>query len=237
MVYRHARRLAARRKAARRSGLRMRKYVRKLRSKVHHSYTETFKSTPMIVNWDTVSTPLAAQEYTAGIDSLSQFASYKQLFLKYRITKLTWIIVPRFGVPEPNTAEANVGTGGTFQTNTIFHSCLDWTGINAPLPGSELSMLQRQGVKTRILGASSKPIYIVQKYPNTQRGLVVAGAGGTQLADNMKNIWCSFDDPEPAPHGSLLTFNVKDFTGNLGAIGQTCADVYCKVSFVVADPR
>lgn len=203
-------------------------------TKRHQIFSETFKATDLYVNQDAFSPPTFAQSYTAAINSMSQFASYKNLYQKYRILRLDWTIIPRFGQAEPNQAEANIGLGGAFQGNGIIHMVKDWTTNNPP--ANEIAMLQHQGVKTRLL--NGRPIRCSMKYPITAKNAFVSDlSGGSVLADNCKNEWCSFDDPVQYPHGQLYTYSVVSPSATLATMGSTIGQVYCKVTFAVAEPR
>lgn len=202
-------------------------------TKRHQVFSETFKATDLYVNADSFHPPTMAQVQTASIDSVSQFSSYKNLYQKYRILRLDWTIIPRFGQSEPNQAEANVGMSGTFEGNSLIHYSKDWSGINPP--ANEIAMLQRQGVKTRML--NGKPIRVSMKYPVTGKNTYIQDVSGSALAINCKNEWCSFDDPVFYPHGTLYTYTVCSPSGQLGLEGLTVGQVYCKVTFAVSDPR
>lgn len=232
--YRNGRRLAKKRKNVRKP---MRR-IRRVRKQTQ-IFSETFAASDMKVVSDGVSASLPAQPFAASIASTSQFKNYQALYQKYRILSLKWTIIPRFAGSEPNQAEYNVGTSGTFQSNAIVHVVKDWTGENNPLPANEIAMLQHQGVKTRLL--NGKPFSISMKYPTTQKGYEVNDLSGsvptTFISDSVSNTWQSFDDPVQWNHGHLLTYAVVAPGGNLQAIGQSCAKVYCKMTFAVAEPR
>lgn len=224
----------ARRKFVRKAN-RKRRNARKLNRKRvaqrNHIFTETFKASNLIIN-DDGTTPLPAQFLNADIASMSQVSHYKALYDKYRILKLTWTIIPKFGQSENNQAEANIGSGGPYDSNIRMHYRRSWQGAGTGTPSNELAMLQLNGVKTRMV--SGRPFQISMRYPTTQR-IYSDGAGNTSY--EQKNLWCSFQDTSYPVHGGLTVFTATDSTGLLGQVGTVCATVFCKVTFAVADPK
>lgn len=236
VYYRPRRRLAKKRKQMRKPMRKLRNIRPRIRPQV---FSETFAAADMRVVSDGISSSVSAQPFAASIASTSQFKNYQALYQKYRILALKWTIIPRFGGAEPNQAEYNVGASGTFQANGLVHIVKDWTGENSPLPSDEITMLQHQGVKTRLL--NGRPFTVSMKYPTTLKGYEINDLSGgvptTFISDNVTNNWCSFDDPVQYNHGNLLTYAVVSPGGNLQTIGSSCAKVYCKVTFAVAEPR
>lgn len=226
---------------------RKKKLGRKVRRKVAHGkrtyrakrrnvFSETFKASALIVNQDASgATPAQAQSLEASINSIQQFSSYKNLYKKYRILKLEWTFLPLFGSAEPNQGEANVGSGGPYDTNTWMHYRRSWDTNSTVYPATELSMLQMNGTRTLLLNGQRKPIKISMSYPTPQLTLSEASAGAH--IDQTKNTWLSFDDDTQAiDHGRLYVYTVNRSEGVFSQ-GSVCADVYCKVTFAVCDPR
>lgn len=210
---------------------------RTVRSKKYHVFSETFKSSPITVNQDgSGATPASAQAHSASISSIQQYVSYKNLYKKYRILKLEWTIIPIFGEAEPNQAEYNEGTATVYDTNTWLHYRRAWDPDTVTYPSSELDMLQLNGVKTLLMNGQRRPIKISMKYPTPQITLADATAG--VVVDETKNRWLSFtDDTTVMDHGRLYTYAVNRSQGIVTGQGTVIADVYCKVTFAVCDPR
>lgn len=221
----------------RRKNYRKRRAVRKLRTTAkprHHIFSETFKASNLIINNDGSASTLQAQQLGANIGSIQQLASYKALYDKYRILKLTWTIIPKFGLTEPNQAEANIGMAGPYDSNIRMHYRKSWNSSGSVFPPDELTMLQLNGVKTRLMGKS--PIKISMRYPVTQEAYATSSTvPGTIFQE--KNKWCSFNDSVYPNHGDLTVFTACDSTGLLAQTGTVCATVFCKVTFAVGDPK
>lgn len=213
---------------------RKRRMVRKFRAAKprHHIFSETFKASNLIINNDGSASTLPGQELIASMNSVQQVASYKALYDKYRILKLTWTIIPKWGASEPNQAEYNIGAGGPYDSNVRVHYRRSWGGL-APSPPDELTFLQQNGVRTLML--NRKPIKISMRYPTTQQAYDTGGGLNTIFEE--KNKWCSFNDTVLPSHGSLSVFTASDSTGLLGQTGTVCATVFCKVTFAVGDPK
>lgn len=203
-----------------------------------HFFSETFQATPLNINQSGLSGSVSGQFHTAAIDSMptTQLNAYKELYRKYRIRKLEWIMIPRFAQAEPNQAELNVGTGFVGDDNVVFHYRKAWAS-NPAKPLSEIDMLQNNGVKSRRLNGT-QPIRISMWNPIVQEqyATVQPGGGSSQTAV-VKNRWCSFDDAIAPAHGGLLTYTRSNSSGIFQDVGQACAQVYCKIYFEVADPR
>lgn len=176
------------------------------------------------------------QVYTASLDSVTDWANYKSLYQNYRIKKLEWIFVPRWGAAEPNQAEANLGNNGPYDYGVTTHFRRCWAN-NQGAPANEANMLVYNGVKTVTLNKlpvmrvhMSNPI--VQEYIETNVN------GTTTLMNPVKNRWCSFDDPTPPQHGCLVTYSAAPAgTGFFTTPGLSIASVYCKIYFEVSSPR
>lgn len=198
-------------------------------------FSETFKASALTVNQDgSGSTPAQAQSLSASMSSIQQFVSYKNLYKKYRILKLEWTFLPLFGSAEPNQGEANVGSNGPYDTNTWMHYRRSWDTNTTTFPQTELSMLQLNGVRTLMLNGQRKPIKIGMSYPTPQISLQDTSA---LTIDETKNRWLSFDDDSDVQdHGRLYVYTVNRSQGVFSQ-GSVCADVYCKVTFAVCDPR
>lgn len=233
MVYRRIRR--ARKNAKARKWL-ARKMVKRTFTPRKHFFCETFQAALLKINKDGVGTPTTVgQVYTAAISSFNDFLYYKALYRNYRIRRLEWIIMPRWGNAEPNQAEANLGSASLIDTNNAFHYRKTWAGDLAGA-ATEEDMLLNNGVKTVMLNGQ-RCIRIRMNNPITQEYIETNVNGSTQLMAPVKNRWCSFDDAVPPQHGGLLTYVATTSSGPLGTVGQQIASVYCKVYFEVSSPR
>lgn len=223
-----------RRKARKQRAYRKRRAARPVSA---HVFSETFKSSPLEINQDGTGSSTGAQLLHAQMASIQQYAQYKALYKKWRILKLEWIILPTWAGAEPNQADDNVGIGGPYDTNTWMHYKKAWDTNTNGVPVNELSMLQLNGVRTiGITSQNRKPIRISMRYPTPQVSL--DSQGGAALIDVQKNTWCSFDDDMPnRDFGRLYTYGVNRSTGVAGVVGSVYADVYCKITFAVKDPR
>lgn len=228
MVMRRRSKRSAKRSSKPRYRVRRRRVAKKL-------FSETFAASGLSVNADGTSTATVGLLYTANIASIPQFNNYKALYQKYRIHSLEWIIVPRWGAPEPNQAEFNLGTATVEDSAITFHYKNMWTNpITAP--ASELQMLQYNGVRTKQL-VTGKIYRIRQRNPTSLDTVLEPTSSGTIAAYLQKNRWCSFDDGQPIDHGTLMTYVVTNSSGTLATVGANVATVYCKVYFEVASPR
>lgn len=199
-------------------------------------FSETFKASHLLINQDGAGYT-GGQVYSAAIDSIPapQISAYKTLYRNYRIRKLEWIIIPRWGQAEPNQAELLVGQSFAADENVILHFRKTWQG-NLTVATSEVDMLQNNGVKS-VLMNGHKPLKITMRNPITEEFIETNVGGTTQLMVPVKNRWCSFDDAVYPQHGGLMTYTTSASTGLLQSQGSRVAEVYCKVFFEVKDPR
>lgn len=231
MVYRR-RRVFPRRLRKRRVYKRIGK--RRQRIAKRHIFSETFQASQLAINKDASGTSGPAQEHTANIGSISQYSTYKALYDKYRILKLEWTMIPKFGTAEPNQAENNAGLGGPWDNNLRLHYRKSWNSNGTSFPNTEVEMLQLNGVRTRMVNGQ-RILKFVMKYPTTMRAYTGASSTGTIF--EQRNLWCSFDDSVTPDHGSLTTFVASSSGGLLQSNISSCADVFCKITFEVGDPR
>lgn len=204
------------------------------RAKKLHVFSEVFKASPLTIQQDSTTTNLPAQFLTANIGSISQYGQYKALYSKYRILKLEWTFLPLFMGAEVNQAEFNEGTASVVDTNNWMHYRRAWNLVTNTYPASELAMLQENGVRTLMLSGQRKPIRISMKYPSPQLSSVDALGNTTSES---KNRWLSFDDSVKPDHGGLFTYVCNRSDGVVQGAGAVVADVYCKITFAVDDPR
>lgn len=231
MVYYRRR---SKRAIARKPRRKLRRVYRKRVAHKPHFFTETFISQSLLVSQDT-STTNPGQVFTAAINSTPDYNFYKALYRSYRITKLQWIIMPRYGQAEPNQAEYNLGTAAIQDDNLVLMYRKTWAN-NLAAPSTDLVMVANNGVKTvRLNGA--RPIRITMRNPIVQEFYETNVNGSTSLTAPVRNRWISFDDPNAPQVGGLLTYVTGNSLGTLQTAGANCGKVFCKMTFEVSGPR
>jgi len=181
-------------------------------------FTETYAVTNPLL-------PNAAFQLSPSIDSVPQITQYSNLYQKYRILKAQWIIMPQWtGGTDQNAALYNASqTIAHVGTSRVVYAINDTPAqIN---PGSEADVLKDNGCKIRFL--DKKLVITHRPVPDTK------DQNGVQMT--FKSKFVNF---------STAGVNVTHY-GVVGWITQYIAlgtvatpyQVYCKLTFQLADPR
>lgn len=184
-------------------------------------FTETYTKGVVVPNTGGV--------FTFNINEIPQLAQYNTLYQKYRILRAMLILVPQYAAGEQNAAEYNAGNSVySHGLGRFVYAINDSPGVLAP--GNELSVLQDNGCKIRPvrdmvkMSCRPKPLY------EDANGILIT----------LKQNWINFQTGPSAPtdpkHFGISYWYTQPA---LGTTSQTNNDlqVYCKLTFQLADPR
>lgn len=188
------------------------------------SFTETYNGPQIVAN--------AGGQFTARISDIPQIADYQALYNQYRINWIKVIVIPDFGVGDPNTYNQNF-VGGV---PAVANSRIAWAINDTPAlanPVNEAEVLTDNGAKIRTL--QSKWSCSFKPRPDKFTG---DAAGGPGVAVREKfSQWLSFADPV-VPANNPIHRGVSYWISALAAGGGTQAyNVYYKVNFSLRDPK
>lgn len=164
--------------------------------------------------------------YTLAINAneCPQFKTYSELYRRFRIKKVTYMLVPQY-----NVSQAGVGSG---QLPRVTYAIQD-TNSSSGAPASEADVLVDNGCK--IVAASSRVIYI-NTYPKPD--LATDGVAlQTPVFQFNAQPWLNTTNPEN--NAQCTGENVQYFGVNLwcaGATGIQAYAVFVKATFEFADP-
>lgn len=166
---------------------------------------------------------------TFNINEVPQLTQYNTLYQKYRIVSARVILVPQFMAGEQNAASYNASVNVyAHGLGRIVWAVNDSPGVTAP--GAELDVLKDNGCKVRPvrdmvkMACRPKPLY------EDANGILIT----------LKQNWINFQTGPSAPadpkhFGISYWYSQPD----LGTTPLTNNDlqVYCKLTFQLADPR
>jgi hypothetical protein len=184
-------------------------------------FTETYTKGVVVPNSGGV--------FTFNINEVPQLSQYNTLYQKYRILRAQLILVPQYAAGEQNAAEYNAGNNVySHGLGRIVFAVNDSPGVLAP--ASELAVLQDNGCRIRpvrdMVKMSCKPVPLYED----NNGILIT----------LKRNWINFQTGPSAPtdpkHFGISYWYSQPF---LGATAQANNDlqVYCKLTFQLADPR
>lgn len=184
-------------------------------------FTETYSKGVVAPNTGSV--------FTFNINEVPQLAQYNTLYQKYRILSARLTIVPQFMPGEQNAAEYNAGNSVyAHGLGRIAWAVNDSPGVTAP--ATELDVLKDNGCKIMPvrdmvrMSCRPKPLY------EDANGILIT----------LKKNWINFQTGPSAPtdpkHFGISYWYTQPA---LGTTPQTNNDlqVYCKLTFQLADPR
>lgn len=173
--------------------------------------------------------PNAGGVFTFNINEVPQLAQYNTLYQKYRIVRALLVLVPQFAPGEQNAAEYNAGNSVyAHGLGRIVYAVNDSPGVVAP--GTELDVLKDNGCKiTPVrdmvkMACRPKPLY------EDANGILIT----------LKNNWINFQTGPGAPtdpkHFGISYWYTQPALGTTAQVNNDL-QVYCKLTFQLADPR
>jgi len=181
-------------------------------------FTESFKiATPINSNQGFLLSP--------SMDLIPQLGQYTSLYQKYKILKAVWLIMPQW-------------TGGTDQNAALYNSSVPVVNVGTSrvvyavndtpaqtVPASEAIVLQDNGCKIRFL---DKKLTIHNRpVPDTK------DANGVQMTFSNKFINFASTGPNITHYG--VAGFISQYVG--GGTAVQPYEVYCKLTFQLADPK
>jgi len=188
-------------------------------------FTETFKATTLSAN--------AGFNLSSVISQVPQLSQYSNLYQKYRILKAMWLIFPTWsGGEQQNVAIFNSASGptvppGLYNVGTSRVAFVINDSPDQVLPVSEAAVLQDNGCKIKFL---DKKLTIMNRpVPD------VKDSNGVQMTFKGKYInFASSGNPDVTHYG-VDGWITQPVSGATGPAQQY--EVYCKLTFQLADPR
>jgi len=184
-------------------------------------FTETYSKGAILPNTGNI--------FTFNINEVPQLGQYNVLYQKYRILRAQIILVPQFAAGEQNAAEYNSANNVyAHGLGRIAFAVNDSPGVT--VPANELDVLKDNGCKiTPVrdlvkMSCRPKPIY------EDANGILIT------LKGNYINFQTGPGAPADPRHFGISYWYSQP---TLGAVPQTNNDlqVYCKLTFQLADPR
>lgn len=194
-------------------------------------FTETFDAGSVGMLY---SPPTATNTYagllTMTISSVPQISQYRNLYQKYRILKAVWLFVPRWGSCDPNTAQAGIASNPTYWSQTRIVYAINDTPAQS-VPSSESAVLQDNGCKIRTMNSMLKISH--RPVPDLK------DSNGAQLSLKQKYInFATGAQPDVNHYGVSYFLTCPDYSASSGTtIVPPRWDVFCKLTFQLADPR
>jgi len=187
-------------------------------------FTETYKSTALSFGNPS---PAAGIGFllTANMDGISQLAQYSNLYTKYKILKVKFLLIPNFTMSDQNAALFNLSQG----TMSVAQTRIIYAYDNSPAaagPASEQDALEENGCKIKLL--KDKLSIPCVPSPDTK------DANGVEMT--LRNNFINFAAQGP----NINHYGVKGWLQQLfNNQPQFLNDisVYVKVTFQLADPR
>jgi len=192
-----------------------------VRSNPQPIFTETYSKGAVLPNTGNI--------FTFNINEIPQLAQYNTLYQKYRILRAQVILVPQYAQGEQNAAEYNAANNVyAHGLGRIAFAVNDSPGVT--VPANELDVLKDNGCKiTPVrdlvkMSCRPKPIY------EDANGILIT------LKGNYINFQTGPGAPADPRHFGISYWYSQP---TLGAVPQTNNDlqVYCKLTFQLADPR
>lgn len=214
-----------RRYRSRRPARKARKYVRRNRRAARarmFNPQPVFTETANIGTWS----PNTGGVQTFNISQVLQIAQYQNLYQKYRIKRVTLIVVPHYASSQDeNSAQYNASVGlSNFGLGRLVMAINDSPAV-AP-PATENDVLQDNGCKIMALKhvnrISCRPV------PNVQDAL------GNQMTFKNKYLNFNATTPNPAHYGINYWYS-QPLTGTPTV--QNLLNVYAKITFQLSDPK
>lgn len=217
---------------SKRKGNRRSRMPRQMRAPRYNTFSETFIAANIIVNTSGFTTGLL----NCSFGSLSQAASYSQLYRKFRILKTQWTLIPRFNSADLNSAVYNslVASSTGWGCGRLIYAIDDTPGVQAPT--AEIDLLQSNGAKIR--QGQQKVVIVNRPKPN-----LVSYNGISGVAFSMKGTpWLNTDNNSNTSSGTTAVWGAVRYTfaqpvsSSSAPTPFTAYDVFCKVTFQVCDP-
>jgi len=189
-------------------------------------FTETYKSTSLSLGNPT---PIAGAGFllSANMDGISQLAQYSNLYTKYKILKVAFMLLPNFGGGTDQNAALYNLSQGTMSTATtrIIYAYSDSPAVGGPT--SEQDALEENGCKIKLL--MDKLTIPCRPTPNTK------DANGVELTQRGKYINFASGGLPNIDHYGVKGWFKQLFNNQPQFLNDI--DVYVKVTFQLADPR
>lgn len=200
--------------------------------------------------WSISMADLKQTTVNSGLPSnqtITQFDAYKRLYRKFKIIKLQWMFVPLWNGADVNQYNLNATNNQTTSSNIRAAFAQISTGYSDTsggyvLPQNELDVLQSQGSFIKLM--QDKPFKITNYGPKplTLQQSVNDGVVAPTNIGSMQNQYFSFDADTFPQMGGLITYSTcEGFKSSPGVapatVATNVANVYCKITFCVKDPR
>ena len=178
--------------------------------------------------------PTATTTYSGllamNISSVPQIAQYRNLYQKYRILKALWMFIPRWNSSDINVAQSGIASNPTYWSQTrIVYAIND--SPDQQVPANEAAVLQDNGCKIRTMNSMLKISH--RPVPDLK------DSQGAQLT--LKNKYINFatgSTPDVSHYGIPYFLTCPDYSASSGTtVVPPRWDVFCKVTFQLADPR
>lgn len=221
------------RKVVRRRGLRRRTNAKKL-SNPRPVFTETYKAKELTFDVSGAGYQATSFIFAATMDGLAQLPQYSNLYQKYRILKAEWLLLPNWtGGEQQNAAIYNYASGPvtppgltSVGTTRVVYAINDTPNLQPP--AAEQDVLQDNGCRIRFL---DKMIKIKNRpVPN------IEDAQGNWVSMRGKFINFTNGTPNDPHYGVSGWISQPVSVGSTGNSGMKI-DVYCKLTFQLADPK
>ena len=173
---------------------------------------------------------------TLTANDVPQIADYSSLYRQFRICHVTWMLVPRLGSVDVNTALYNASPASTaYATQGRFCYAINNTGGLLP-PGTEAELLEDNGVK--ILSTSRVTPIKISHVPIPLMN--VSNSSLSSVFLNKKKQWLNTNSISNTGNGlSVVHYGVSWFCtvpNNALPSGYIVFDVFCKARLEFRDP-
>lgn len=178
-------------------------------------FTETYKHSTVTQN--------LGGNLLVQISNIAQLAQYSSLYTKYRILKATFYWLPSYVAHDENQAIVNAAGGQAWTgMGRVTYAVNDSPAV--ALPANEGQVLQDNGVK--IVPMKSKLTMSCRPKPDC------LDANGVRLTTG-QFINFATAGPDAVHYG--ITYWYTQYGG--GGVSTNPVDIFCRLTFQVADPR
>lgn len=176
-----------------------------------------------------------AGKFQVSIGAVPQLTQYANLYTQYKILKAQFILMPSWSGEELNNAVTNAATGRAASESARFTYAINDDAADTLPPGTEAQVLQDNGAKIKML---TKPIKITCR-PKPVLSMTNPYSTAVIPVQQKYAPWLAFDgDGKNINHVGIDWVATKNtaFPGPDPAF-VNIAQVYCKLTFVLRDPR
>ena len=178
-------------------------------------FTETYKHSTVTQN--------LGGNLSVQISNIAQLAQYSSLYTKYRILKATFYWLPAYVAHDENQAIVNAAGGQAWTgMGRVTYAVNDSPSVAFPV--SEATVLQDNSVK--IVPMKSKLTMTCRPKPDC------LDANGVRLTSSQ---FINFQTAGPDAVHYGITYWYTQYGG--GGVSTNPVDIFCRLTFQVADPR